>query len=177
MQGDFVSIEAASWSNLAARAVRVILARKDIGYTELADLLSVFGITEGDRALASRVSLGRVKLSLLLQIMQVTNAEIPPLWADAMLRFTTWEERASAIVMAELEQIPPMDIGELVARLGILDAGFSSKTLISQISTGTISLPIFLRCLVTLRSRSLDFYLDYKDMIAAGKPCSGRLGG
>jgi hypothetical protein len=86
-----------------------------------------------------------------------------------MSSIATWEQRAAQVISRELEQIPPTDIEELVQRLTALQAGFTSKTLIAQISSGTLSLPIFLRCLVTLRSTSLDFYIDYKDLIAAAR--------
>jgi hypothetical protein len=43
------------------------------------------------------------------------------------------------------------------------------NTLAAQISSGTLSLPIFLRCLVTLRSSSLNFCIDYKDLVAAAR--------
>jgi hypothetical protein len=164
-----VSKEEIAWSDLAARVVRVVLARKNVGYSQLAERLSAFGGTEGEKALASRVSLGRVRLSLLLQILQVTDSNVPALWKPALSLSGTWEQRASAVVLSEIELIPPMDIEELVQRLVLLGAGFTSKTLAAQISSGTLSLPVFLRCLVTLRSTSLDFCIDYKDLVAAAR--------
>jgi hypothetical protein len=165
-----VSDEQIEWSDLAARVVRVVLARKNVGYSQLAERLSAFGITEGEKALASRVSLGRVRLSLLLQILQVTDSEVPALWKAALSLAGTWEQRASAVVLSEIEQIPPVGIEELAQRLVLLEAGFTAKTLAAQISSGTLSLPVFLRCLVTLRSSSLDFCIDYKDLVAAARP-------
>jgi len=62
-----------------------------------------------------------------------------------------------------------MDIEELVQRLVLLGAGFTAKTLEMQIFSGTLSLPLFLRCLVILRSPSLDFCIDYKDLVSAAR--------
>jgi hypothetical protein len=146
------------------------LMRKDVGYAELARRLTAFGISEDDKALASRVALGRVRLELFLQILHVIDAELPAIWRDAFEAVRTWEGRAKSVLESERHQIPPMSAEDLADGIAALGAGFTKKTLVAHISSGNIFLPEFLRCLVILRSRSLDVYIEYKDLVSAAYP-------
>lgn len=157
------------WVSLAARVVRCILAKKDIGYAELARRLSQYGHVEDEKALASRVSLGRVRLSLLLQIFCVTNADFPVLWRAIQVRADTWEAASKLVLREEIRQILPMNVDELAEKMIALGAGFTKKTLIAHIEDGNLFLPDFLKCLLILRSHSLDGCIDYKDIIAAAE--------
>lgn len=162
--------KSAPWVGLAARVVRVALMRKDVGYAELASKLTAMGVREDDKALASRVALGRVRLELFLQILHVIDAELPELWRPAFETTESWEGYAKAVVSSELNQIPPLNIDEVASRLAVLGAGFTHKTLVAHLSTGHLFLPEFLRCLVILRSRSLDAFVEYRDLVAAAHP-------
>nr|WP_257030725.1 DUF6471 domain-containing protein [Paraburkholderia bryophila] len=163
----FVSEEDTHWTNLASRVVRVALARKDFSYAALSDALAALGIAESERSLASRVSRGRIKLALLLQILYVTRAKTPRLWGQAVIAEGTWEERAAAVILAELTRHPTVTVSELAHRLVLLGADLTEKTLASHLSTGALSLPAFLQCIVALGSSSLDSYVDYEDLVLA----------
>src|SRR5690349_16320509 len=93
-QGSLATEVEAAWSSLASRVVRVVLARKDFGYAQLSEALASVGVEETERSLASRVSRGRIKLGLLLQIFAVTGAKVPSLWSAAVSMPGTWEHRA-----------------------------------------------------------------------------------
>ena len=155
------------WANLASRVVRVVLARKDVSYTVLSDALSTLGVIESERSLASHVSRGRIKLALLLQIISATDADVPHLWESALLVTGTWEDRAAAVVSAELSRHPTVTLAELAHRLVLLGDDLTEKTLVSHLSSGILSLPSFLECLVALGSSSLDNYVEYKDLVSA----------
>lgn len=155
------------WSRLASRVVRVVLARKDFSYAQLSDALVAVGVNESERSLASRVSRGRIKLSLLLQILAVTGAKVPPLWGDVLSMPRGWEGRARAVVIAELSRHPTVSFDDLAERMVRLGADLTAKTLASHLEQGTISLPEFLQCLVALGSSSLERYIDYEDLVAA----------
>lgn len=157
------------WVNLSARVVRCILAKKDIGYAELARRLAQYGHTEDEKALASRVSLGRVRLSLLLQIFYVTDADFPVLWRSINVKDNTWETSSKLVIREEMLQLFPMDTDELAEKMIALGAGLTKKTLIAHIEEGNLFLPDFLKCLLILRSHSLDGCIDYKDIIAAAE--------
>lgn len=160
------------WSSLAARVVRVVLARKDVGYAQLSEALASVGVKESSRALASRVSRGRIKLSLLLQILTVTDSKVPSLWATAISMPGTWEQRAKSVVAAELHRQPIVTFDELAQRMIRLGAELTEKTLLSHMDGGLISLPEFLQCLVALGSSSLERYVDYEDLAAAALAAS-----
>ena len=164
----------ALWVGLAARVVRVALMRKNIGYAELSKRLTAFGIAEDEKALASRVALGRVRLELFLQILHVIDAELPKIWCEAFETVRTWEGRAKAVLESERNQIPPMSAEALADGLAALGVGFTQKTLVAHISSGNLFLPEFLRCLVILRSRSLDAYIEYRDLVSAARPLGDR---
>ncbi|AKZ64646.1 hypothetical protein F506_20090 [Herbaspirillum hiltneri N3] len=159
----------AQWVSLAARVVRVALARKDVGYAELAKRLAEFGVTEDDKTLAARVAAGRVRLVLFLQILSAIDAELPQIWWPPIFANDTWDGRSRAVLEAERTQLAPMEIEELAQRLGELNAGFTQKTLVEHVTSGNLFLPEFLRCLVVLRSRSLDPYIEYRDLLAAAR--------
>lgn len=158
-----------SWADMAARVVRVVLARKGMGYAELATALQSVGTTENERSLALRVSRGRVKLSMLLQILHVTHSTIPRLWLDAIAHQKSWEHRAAAVLEAELSRHPALSVDELTQRMVQLGASLSEKTLAEHVIQGTISLPEFLQCILALGSLNLDHYIDYEDLIAVGR--------
>jgi Domain of unknown function (DUF6471) len=120
------------WADMAARVVRVILARKGLGYTELATALQAVGVSESERSLALRVMRGRVKLSMLLQILHVTHSTIPRLWLDAISRSDSWEARATAVLEAELSRHPGVSVDDLTLRMVQLGASLSKKTLASR---------------------------------------------
>lgn len=164
-----MSENTASWVSLASRVVRVALARKDIGYAELSRRLASFELHEDEKALASRVALGRVRLELFLKILYVIDAELPPIWRHVIDEATSPQTWAKAILGAELNEIPPITIDELARNLVALGAGFKHATLVSRISSGALSLPDFLKCMVILRSRSLDDFIEYKDLVSAAK--------
>ncbi|MGF6571590.1 hypothetical protein ABH945_003711 [Paraburkholderia sp. GAS333] len=155
------------WAALASRVIRVILARRDVSYAQLSNSLTLAGTNETERSLASRVSRGRIKASLLLQILSVTNAKAPILWADAMSMSGSWEDRAGAIVGAELSRHPIVTIEELAQRMVRIGADLTEKTIVAHLTEGTLSLPELLQCLVALGSSSLERYVDYEDLVAA----------
>ncbi|WP_157641583.1 DUF6471 domain-containing protein [Burkholderia ubonensis] len=158
-----------SWADMAARVVRVILARKGMGYAELAKALESVGVEENERSLALRVMRGRVKFSLLLQILHVTHSTTPRLWLDALSLEDSWEARAAAVLDAERARHPTVSVGDLALRMVQLGASLSEKTLALHIEQGTISLPEFLQCVVALGSLSLDRYIDYDDLVAVAR--------
>lgn len=162
-----MSENTAQWVSLSGRVVRVALARKDIGYAELSRKLAAFEIHEDEKALASRVALGRVRLELFLKILYVIDAELPPLWQRVIGQASSWETWAKGILRAELNQIPPVTIDELARNLAILGAGFTHETLVSRVAAGKLFLPDFLKCVVILRSRSLDAFIEYRDLVSA----------
>ncbi|WP_321815134.1 MULTISPECIES: DUF6471 domain-containing protein [unclassified Paraburkholderia] len=161
--------EETPWSNLAARLVRGLLVRKDFSYAQLSENLLPLGVKESERALASRVSRGRVRLSLLLQIYSVTGANLPTLWGGVLSIPGTWEQRARAVCLMELSRQPMVSFEELAHRMVRLGATFSEGTLVSHLEQGTISLPEFLQCVVALGSSSLDHWIDYQDLVAAAR--------
>lgn len=165
-----MSENSAPWVSLAARVVRVALMRKDVGYAELSKRLAILGIRDDEKALAARVAAGRVRLKLFLQILHVIKAEIPMLWAKVIEDASSWETCAQDILRGEVWQLPPMTMDELASRLTTLGVGFTHQTLVAHVSTGKIFLPDFLKCIVILRSRSLDAFIEYRDLVLAARP-------
>lgn len=164
-----VSENNAPWVSLSGRVIRVALARKDVGYAELSRRLAQFGIRDEEKALAARVAVGRVRLELFLKIVHVIDAELPPLWRKVIDKASSWETWAKDVVWSELNELPPMTIDGLARNLAILGAGFTHNTLVSRISSGNLSLPDFLKCIVILRSRSLDAFIEYRDLVSAAR--------
>ncbi|MCA7970747.1 DUF6471 domain-containing protein [Burkholderia sp. AU39826] len=167
MTRTLVSEEDAVWGGLASRVIRVALERKGLTYAGLAEELTAIGVRETERALISRLARGTAKLTLLLQIIHVTEALAPRLWLGPLALRGTWEERAQAVIMAELGQRPWVTPDRLVALLGDIGVATTEELLASQFSTGTIPLSLFLQCAVVLGSCSLHSYIDFADLAAA----------
>ncbi|KAF1038623.1 MAG: hypothetical protein GAK33_01959 [Burkholderia lata] len=163
----FVSEEDALWAGLAARVIRVALERKGVSYAQLADTLSSIGVKETERSLISRVSRGTVKLTLLLQIIEVTGALPPSLWASVVRTPGTWEGRSKAVVAIELARRPWVTPPKLAALLTDIGVDIDEVALTSQLSTGTMTLSLFLQCITVLGSSSLDRYIDFPDLASA----------
>lgn len=162
-----MSEEDAVWGGLASRVIRVALERKGLTYAGLAETLTAIGVSETERALISRLARGTVRLTLLLQIIHVTQAFAPRLWLGALTLPGTWEERAQAVVAAELREKPWITPNRLVSLLADIGVATTEKSLVSQFSTGTIPLSLFLQCSVVLGSCSLQSYIDFADLAAA----------
>lgn len=166
-KGLFVNEEDALWAGLASRVIRVALERKGVGYAQLADALSSIEVKETERSLISRVSRGTVKLTLLLQIIEVTGAVPPCLWVDAVRRTGAWEDRAQAVAAVELAQRPWVTPSKLAALLADIGTDINERALALQLSTGTMSLSLFLQCIAVLGSSSLDRFIDFPDLASA----------
>ncbi|MDQ0621004.1 DUF6471 domain-containing protein [Paraburkholderia graminis] len=162
-----------AWSRLASRVVRVALARKDIGYAQLAAALAADGVMESERALISRISRGTVKLSFFLQVLDLSGASPPPVWYEALAEGIGAEQRAQAVTRAELDRQPWVTIEELARRLSQFGTNVSVRTLASHIEAGTLSLSMFMQCITALGSTSLERYVDLEDLLSAavtGRP-------
>ncbi|WDZ95753.1 DUF6471 domain-containing protein [Herbaspirillum sp. WKF16] len=160
----------AQWSALSSRVVRVVMTRKDVAYDFVALRLADVGIKETKSGLASRLSRGRISLVLFLQILRISKAKVPPLWAAALQNGEDWERSATRIVELELSRRPMVTMDEMVRRVVELGAGPAGRTLATYIFQGTISLASFLQCLVVLGSESLELYIDFEDMVALVSP-------
>ncbi|WP_409364611.1 DUF6471 domain-containing protein [Burkholderia sp. Bp9140] len=156
-----------SWASLASRVIRVALAREDYSYAELTEALAREGVREDERPLIARVARGSVKFTLLLQIIHVTRAHPPTLWAEALASQGTWEARAQAVMAVELAQQPWVTPNELLHRLAVVGASTTIKTMISHLSDGDFSLTFFLQCMAVLRSQSMDMYVDSRALASA----------
>jgi hypothetical protein len=161
------------WTRLATRVVRVAMARKDISYSELASALSVVDPSESERAVVTRTARGTIKLSFLLQIIHLTAATPPSRWVNSMRDAIDWNDCARLVIQAELAHEPWVTTNELVRRLTGLNVHVSEKTLANHLSAGTIPLPLFLACLATIGSTSLDRYVDYEDILLAARQSAG----
>jgi hypothetical protein len=157
-------VESTPWTELASRVLRVALARKDLSYAELATALGAEGIADSERALVSRVSRGTAEFTLLLQILQISGATPPQLWTTAFLRNGSWEQRAAAVLAAELSVQPWIAPPELARRLSQIGVRTSPRTVARRISSGEFSLAFFLQCLTVLGSLSADRYVDLEDL-------------
>ncbi|MCZ2900945.1 DUF6471 domain-containing protein [Burkholderia thailandensis] len=161
------------WTRLASRVIKVALARKDLSYAELASALSASGVSETEGSLLSKLFRGSPKLSLLLQIIEISGAQPPTQWSSAMELEGSWQSRAAAVLATEFATQPWVTPAELVRRLQSIGVSVSERTLVAHLTEGTASLALTLQCLATLGSRSLERYIDTEDLVAAAKASAG----
>lgn len=157
------------WSQLASRVIRVALARKDISYSQLASALAASGSSETERSLVSKLFRGTPKLSLLLQIIDISAAQPPARWSQAMRIDGSWQDRAAAVLANELSYQPWVSPSELARRLRLIGVDISEHSLTTHLTEGTASLALALQCLAVLGSDSLDRYIDSADLAEAAR--------
>jgi hypothetical protein len=156
--------------------IRVALARKDISYQQLVSAMTASGSNETERALVSKIFRGTPKLSLLLQIIEVSAAQPPALWTHAMMTAGTWEQRAAAVLASELSRQPWVTPEELARRIRTFRTGISLDSLTAHLTEGTASLALTLQCLAALGSNSLERYIDNEDLVEAARLSSEPIG-
>jgi hypothetical protein len=138
-------------------------------YASLVDELGKDGVTEGHRAIVSRISRGTLKFSLFLHILSIANGRPPARWTQALSLPGLWEARASAVTRVELIRQPTESSRDIVARLEKLGTSISHKTFHTHVHEGTLTLAVFLQLLYVLNSDSAERYIDFEDLASAAK--------
>jgi hypothetical protein len=154
---------------MACRVTRAAMARKDFTYEELAHALAEFGVMETDRNLVLRLTRGRIRFTLFLQILHATRNRTPALWEAALGIDGTWEERARAVIGAETSRLAGITFNELSRRLAAIGVKVGDRTLGTHLLAGTFSLSLFLQCVTVLGSDSLWRFVEFEDLAAAGR--------
>ncbi|WP_321854675.1 DUF6471 domain-containing protein [Paraburkholderia tropica] len=171
LQAKFEDSPEAAWSKLASRAVRVILARRDMSYAALAKEFMELGITESARSVEGKVQRGTFRFSFFLQALAASQADCPTQWQQALLAELTWEERASSILCSEIAQLPWLDWQLLSSRLAEIGIAMPAATLGEQVLSGTFSAALFLQCATVCRFPALTGFIDtssLNDTVLAG---------
>jgi hypothetical protein len=150
----------AAWSKLASRAVRVILARRDMSYAALAKEFVELGIAESARSVEGKIQRGTFRFSFLLQALAASQADCPAQWQQALTAELTWEERASSILRSELAQLPWLDWHALSSRLSEIGITVPAAALGEQVMSGTFSATLFLQCATVCRFPVLTGFVD-----------------
>lgn len=157
------------WPAMACRVTRAAMARKDFTYEKLAQALAEIGVMETDRNLVLRLTRGRIRFTLFLQILHATRNQSPELWDGALGVAGTWEERARAVIAAETSRLAGITFNELSRRLAVIGVKIGDRTLGMHLLAGTFSLSLCLQCLTVLGSDSLWRFVELEDLAAAGR--------
>jgi Domain of unknown function (DUF6471) len=158
-----------TWNQLASRAIRGVLARKDVGYSALASGLKLLGIEETARSVDGKIQRGTFKFSFFLQSLCVVGAELPLRWRPAIESRATWESRASAVLTLEMAAQPSVTFDELSRRLNNIGVEISMEALTEQIASGTYPLTLALQCAAVLRMGEMERFIDFSDLAAASR--------
>jgi hypothetical protein len=157
------------WSSLATRAIRVLLARKEVSYARLAAELSRLGQKESARSAEGKVQRGTFRFSFFLQSLAAIEADCPPHWADALSASGDWSQRASKLMLKELKERPWLTWSELSRRLEAIGEQISPEALVDQIEGGDFSAALFLQCAVVCAFNGLELFLDHSDLADAAR--------
>jgi len=142
------------------------MARKDVTYASLTRSFIADGVEETERGLVLRVTRGTLRLDSFLHALSLMSATPPALWRQGLSVNCDWPSRASAVVLAELQEAQLTDMAELAARLERLGTAIPAKVLEGHIMSGTIALSLFLQVAFVVRSPSLERYIDLADVAA-----------
>ncbi|WP_143432975.1 DUF6471 domain-containing protein [Herbaspirillum camelliae] len=157
-----------SWKNLATRAVKGVLAIKDVKPSQLQALLLNINVKTRENAVAEMISKDAVSLVTFIQILVATKYVAPALWDKPLKAGGSWEARTVKLLNAELDA-SPLSLDELLPMTTRFNAGYSEATLRRHIETGAISLADFFVVLYCLRSDSARNFLQQVDIDAAAK--------
>nr|WP_284508256.1 MULTISPECIES: DUF6471 domain-containing protein [unclassified Caballeronia] len=157
----------ALWSKLASRAIRVALARRDVSYAELADVLNTMGLSESSRSVEGKIQRGTFRFSFFLQTLAASESQYPERWTVPLRSGASGEKCAADVIQAELVAQPWLNHILLSQRLAEIGVEVAAETLKSQIVDGTLSTALFLQCATVCRFPDLQFFLDSQDMMDA----------
>jgi hypothetical protein len=65
-----------SWEERAKRFLKAELARADVGYRELAELLAKHGLRETEASIANKISRGTFSATFLLATLKAIEADV-----------------------------------------------------------------------------------------------------
>jgi len=153
-----------AWAKLASRAVRVALTRRDVSYPQLAEGLAQLGLSESSRSVEGKVQRGTFRFTFFLQALVVSCADYPEQWAVSLSDESPWEERAVALIKAELSLCPWLDWTKLSRRLDEIGINILPDALADQINDGTFSAALFFQCATVCRFGGLALFLDASDL-------------
>lgn len=153
-----------AWSKLASRAVRVALARRDMSYAELARALSDVGVTESARSVEGKIQRGTFRFNFFLQVLAASQADCPRPWQTTLASSLTWDERASAVLRAELAQLPWLGWQQLSNRLTEIGIRMQADSLCDQILAGTFSGALFLQCATVCGFATAQMFVDVSSL-------------
>ncbi|MEM5448878.1 DUF6471 domain-containing protein [Paraburkholderia guartelaensis] len=156
----------AVWAKLVSRATRVVLARQDMSYAELASALGDIGIAESARSVEGKVARGSFRFAFFLQTLVASNAECSLVWKQTLADGAPWEQRATGILRIELGQQPWLDPAMLSARLEEIGVAAPADLLQSQIETGTFSAALFFQCAAVCSFKSASRYVDRSSLVS-----------
>lgn len=149
-----------AWARLASRAIRVALTRRDVSYAQLASELVGLGVSESARSVEGKVQRGTFRFAFFLQTLSASRAEQPLIWLHAFGRDASWEQRASAVMRAELQLQPWLDWTKLARRLEEIGVSVSPDALRDQVDQGTFTAALFFQCGAVCRFESLQPFID-----------------
>ncbi|ABK06969.1 hypothetical protein ISJ10_14045 [Burkholderia pseudomallei] len=152
------------WAKLASRAARVVLARQDMSYTELAGELAKLGVAESAHAVEAKVSRGTFRFAFFLQLIAGSRTDCPYLWADALSSTETWQARSSTVFAAEMAGQPWLNWQMLSNRLQEIGVSLPSESLQAQIESGSFATTLFLQCATVCRFESIYRFLDTSEL-------------
>lgn len=157
-----------SWKNLATRAVKGVLAIKDVKPSQLHELLLAINVVTRENAVAEMISKDAVSLVTFMQILKASKYVVPAKWDKPINASGDWDKKAARLLAVELDA-SPLDLDEVLPLMTRFKAGHSEATLRKHIETGAISLADFFVVLYCLRSDSARVFLQEVDIEAAAR--------
>lgn len=152
------------WERLSSRALRVMLTRRDVSYSQLAKALMQIGVAESERSIEGKVHRGTFRHTFFLQVLTASSSLYPDQWAVALHAEMSWDERAAAILRRELSLQPWLDWVKLANRLEEIGVCVEPETLRVQIEDGSFSTALFLQCATVCRFAGIHLFLDQFDL-------------
>ncbi|SAK74475.1 hypothetical protein AWB75_04149 [Caballeronia catudaia] len=158
------------WSELASRALRVLLARKEASYADLAAQLGRLGVEETARGVEGKTQRGTYRFLYFLQSLEALHADYPAHWESAMRSSESWEQKASAILEQEIASRPWLTRREVSRRLQTIGEEMTPRNLSAHIRSGGYPATLFIQCAVVCSfDAGMELFMDRSDLRAAAR--------
>jgi Domain of unknown function (DUF6471) len=156
-----------TWTTLASRVMRGVLARKGLSYADAARALRDRGAHDTERSVEGKIQRGTFRTAFALQMLAAIDAEVPQQWKLPLDTANTWEQKASALIQTEMALHPGVNHIELRRRLATVGVELESHALVASISSGTFLFTLLLQTAAVLPMNGLERFVDAADLRAA----------
>lgn len=155
-----------SWTRLASRTARGLLARKGFTYDEVSRALRSMGIEESPKSVELRIQRGAFRCEFFFQLICALHADLPEGLQRTLDNKGSWEDACREIALAHLLQ-SATSFDSLSKQLEETGIRVSPTQIESRINSGSFSFAFLLQLSHLYPIPGLERFVDSSDLAQA----------